>query len=178
MILPTIENYLKAIDFESLEANWGSQLKHQLPVLPPIQFYITELKTKSLQWIEAKPIKEDLEQISISDKEKPEIKSPYPDIPLTASGQHGINISYASVMHRIRYAARNRLCVEIVYNNIHRLTEPYSLRYPETGNLLLYVYERKKDGFFTGQIKAYNIEKIQSVRITSIEFQPRYLVEL
>ena len=58
---------------------------------------------------------------------------------------------------RPRFAARNHLLVEIEYQGIGRLVEPYSLRVPRTGNLLLYVWE---------------------VKVTAQSFEPRYRVEL
>ncbi len=53
---PTIENILAKVDDQILRANWEHQLQHQLPVLPPIQSYLEELRRVSLWWMEAKPI--------------------------------------------------------------------------------------------------------------------------
>ena len=78
----------------------------------------------------------------------------------------------------IRYGARNRLCVEISYHGVLRLTEPYSLRLPKTGNPLLYVFELLKAGMPTQTTKAYKVAEIQEVRVTEKAFHPRYQVEL
>lgn len=45
----------------------------------------------------------------------------------------------------IRFAAANRLCVDLEYNHKHRLIEPYSLRRTRDGYLLLYGV-RHQDG--------------------------------
>jgi hypothetical protein len=81
-------------------------------------------------------------------------------------------------MERIRYSARNRLCAEVVYRGVARVVEPYSLRYPSTGNVLLYVFELDRGGQPSHRIKALNTAAISSARITDRPFVPRYLVEL
>jgi hypothetical protein len=81
-------------------------------------------------------------------------------------------------MDSIRYAARNRLCAEIHYHGVQRLTEPYSLRIKGTGNLLLYAYELLRGGARSETIKAYMVAEIQGAKTTERPFQPRYAVEL
>jgi hypothetical protein len=59
-----------------------------------------------------------------------------------------------------------------------RLVEPYSLRMPKTGNLLLYVYEVQR-GFEPGEgIKAFKVAEVGEVEVTDGPFQPQHLVEL
>jgi hypothetical protein len=81
-------------------------------------------------------------------------------------------------MDRIRFAARNRLLVQISYHNVVRLVEPYSLRMPQTGNLLLYVYEIQRALRPGEGIKAFKVADLGDVAITDRPFQPQYLVEL
>ncbi len=86
--------------------------------------------------------------------------------------------AYSSRMDRIRYAARNRLLARVRYHGVTRLVEPYSLRMPKTGNLLLYVFETQR-GLGPGEgIKAFKVAEIGDVDVTSQAFHPRYLVEL
>ena len=81
-------------------------------------------------------------------------------------------------MDRVRYAARNRLLARIGYHGVTRLVEPYSLRMPGTGNLLLYVFERERGGVWSDRIKAFKVAEISNVEVTNMPFQPRYFVEL
>lgn len=82
------------------------------------------------------------------------------------------------MLERIRFTARNRLCIRVRYDGIERLSEPYSLRHPDTGNRLIYVHERTKASQLTDQIKAYDLAKIQAVTVTDTPFKPRWQVEL
>ena len=91
------------------------------------------------------------------------------------SRQLGISVS---MLERITYAARNRLCLRIAYKGIIRTIEPYSFRYPGTGNTLFYAWERDRGGVYTDQIKAYNVVKIEEVNITSVAYTPRFVVEI
>ena len=81
-------------------------------------------------------------------------------------------------LERIIYAARNRLCIKITYKGVSRTAEPYSLRYPQTGNTLLYVWEHDRGGVHSNRIKAYNVSKIEGVDLTSLAYTPRFVVEL
>jgi len=81
-------------------------------------------------------------------------------------------------MSRIVYAARNQLCLEITYKGVRRIVEPYSLRFPRTGNTLLYVWERVSGSQRSNQIKAVILFAIDSVKITDESFRARYRIEL
>jgi hypothetical protein len=58
------------------------------------------------------------------------------------------------------------------------LVEPYSLRLPGTGNLLLYVYEIERGGRAGEGIKAFKVAELGNAVVTERSFFPRYLVEL
>ena len=79
---------------------------------------------------------------------------------------------------QIRNAASNRLLAAFDYSCVRRVVEPYSLRRPRTGNLLLYVFEASKGGFRGGGIKAFKINEISNVEITQKVFQPKYVIQL
>ena len=85
---------------------------------------------------------------------------------------------YGSIMDRVRYAARNRLLARITYDGALRLVEPYSLRMPKTGNLLLYVYEVQRGFGAGGGIKAFKVAELGGAEVTSQPFQPRRAIEL
>jgi hypothetical protein len=78
----------------------------------------------------------------------------------------------------IRFAAANRLCVELDYQDEDgrrgtRTIEPYSLRRTQAGDLLLYAV-RSQDA----QDRSYRVDRILGARATQQTFTPRYTVEL
>jgi Nucleotidyl transferase AbiEii toxin, Type IV TA system len=88
----------------------------------------------------------------------------------------------SDIRNTIIGAGRSRMMVQLSYDGYDRLIEPYKLEY----------YVRKKDGrgleYFWGWdttggksgtvgIKQFICDKIQSVRTTAREFQPRFPVE-
>jgi len=177
---PSVEGILAAVDFDTLQANWGDQLGHQLPVLPPAESYFEELRSGALRWVEAAPIVEKIPLISSNPEETPIRRVSFPQLQQVELSQRAPRrlTSAFGKLDLIRYGARNRLYVEISYHGVVRLTEPYSLRLPKTGNLLLYVFELLRAGIPTQTTKAYKVAEIQEVKVTEKAFHPRYLVEL
>lgn len=76
-------------------------------------------------------------------------------------------------LESIRFAAANRLCVNLHYQNSWRLIEPYSLRRSSEGNLLLYATKHE-----TGEARSYRVDRIQGIEVSTTSFVPRYVVEL
>ncbi len=182
LMLSTLDGFIGSIDFETLEANWDQQLRHQLPVLPPVQSYLEELRVSALSWMETpRPVIEP-PHLPRGAGEVLVPRTPFPQmggggLPSFVTRGRGVARSSAT-LDQIRYAARNRLLAEITYHGVPRLAEPYSLRMRETGNLLLYVHEILRGGAPTQQTKAYKVQEIQGVRVTEQAFQPRFAVEL
>jgi len=73
----------------------------------------------------------------------------------------------------IRFAAANRLCIELGYGGTTRVVEPYSFRRTRDGNYLLYAIKRP-----SGETRAYRLDRIQSVRVTDTPFVPRHRIEI
>lgn len=73
----------------------------------------------------------------------------------------------------IRFAAANRLCVELAYGGSTRLIEPYSLRRTQEGNILLHAVRHEDN-----EHRSYRIDRIEGARVTRVSFVPRYAVEL
>ena len=78
----------------------------------------------------------------------------------------------------IRFAAANRLLVEIDYrdkqgNRSTRAIEAYSLRRSRAGNVLLMAVRAD-----SGQPRSYLVGSILGVRPTQTPFTPRYPIEL
>lgn len=183
---PTPERIIHAIDPGVIEVDWGHALRHQLPVLPPVDEFLAAL-SEVLDWlfaIEAAPLPLPTVPGRSGEVEVPPIRFARP--PLAAGLGPGAPEpsgawpaqAFGSRMDRVRYGARNRLLVRIDYHGVPRLVEPYSLRIPGTGNLLLYVYEVQRAGGPGGGIKAFKVPEIGRVEVTDQPFQPQYLIEL
>lgn len=182
---PTVELVVNSINFDLLKGNWIDQLGHQLPVLPPVESFYADLRQELSWWIEGINAATSLAVISNAQGENAEPKVHFPQ---SLSQRHlgigrqvdgdGHGSQLGSVMDQIRYAARNRLCIAFNYSGVRRVVEPYSLRRPRTGNLLLYVIEKRKGDYLGKGICSFNIEKIGAVEILQEVFIPSYLVEL
>jgi predicted nucleotidyltransferase component of viral defense system len=147
---------------EELRSEWANMLAHQLPVLPDLDAILQRLPDL-LVWLEeptALPAVLGL----------PMIGAMAGGAPLAAPG-----IRYwggGSVIEQLRFAGSNRLIVEFVYHGRRRTLEPYSLRRPATGNLLLYGWDPGSQG-----IRSFKIDEIQNFTVTTTAFTPRFRVE-
>ncbi|MFQ5720012.1 MAG: WYL domain-containing protein [Acidobacteriota bacterium] len=79
----------------------------------------------------------------------------------------------ARVLHAIRFAAANHLCVDLQYQGSVRRIEPYSLRETRTGNIVLHAYRSD-----TGEHRSYRVDRIEGTTTTSQPFVPRWAIEL
>ncbi len=149
-----------------LEAEWGNMLAHQLPVLPPFEQFWRELPNV-FDWLHG-----------VAEK-----AAKFP-IQVSATGAGALDETWrppsmsqawntATPFEIIRFAAANRLCVDLTYQGSRRLIEPYSLRRTEDGNLLLYAVKHQ-----TGEPRSYRVDRIQGAEATQISFIPKYLIEL
>lgn len=68
--------------------------------------------------------------------------------------------------------------MEFSYHGVRRIVEPYALRRPRTGNLLLYGFERSRGGVLTNDIRAYKVAEVGAVHVLEMPFAPRFQVEL
>lgn len=110
-----------------LESEWESMVGHQLPMLPPFQQFWDEL-TFLFEWLEGR--REEAALLSIPTGRDEEVEwSPPPTISTWRSGVP---------LETVRFAASNRLLVELGYQGSLRVIEPYSLRRTRDGNLLLH----------------------------------------
>jgi len=58
------------------------------------------------------------------------------------------------------------------FDILPQLIEPYSLRRTNDGYLLLYAVKA-----MTGELRAYRVDRIQSIQVTTTTFRPRYPIE-
>jgi predicted nucleotidyltransferase component of viral defense system len=161
--VPTMEQLESRPERKELEAEWGNMLSHQLPELPPFGQF----------WAELRDVFGWLYQVVA----RPTPLRPFPiaepmDVvwrpPAMAQAWHA-----QAPLEIIRFAAANRLCVDLGYDGRHRPVEPYSLRRTREGNLLLHAI-RHDDG----QHRSYRVDRIQSAKATNVPFVPRYAIEL
>lgn len=143
-------------------------LAHQLPSLPALEIYWDALP-EFFEWLEGKGAIERPALAAVS--QTGQLYRP-------SYGHLGLRTLSGSSLEIIRFAAGNRLCVDLDYTDntgrrSNRLIEPYSLRQAQNGNILLYAV-RVEDS----QIRAYKINQINDASITNRVFIPRYQVEL
>jgi len=146
-----------------LETEWENMLAHQLPSLPPFEQFWQELPA-FFEWL----------YLAVEKVARPSIPSLDMAVDETWSPPTMVQAWHTTTpLEAIRFAAANRLCVDLAYQGSHRLIEPYSLRRTRDGNLLLYAVKHN-----TGEDRAYRVDRIQSAKITKVSFTPRYAVEL
>jgi len=147
-------------------AGWEHQLGHQLQTLPPFESYWKEL-TPFFSWLE-NPEQALVQQLA--------------EIPSRSRGESsaapiGTGTPYFNTLDRVRFAALNRLCVELDYRkeNGQRsryLIEPYSLRVSLDANMLLYGVKLP-----AGEIRCFRTDRIIDVSVTQQTFVPRFSID-
>jgi predicted nucleotidyltransferase component of viral defense system len=146
-----------------LEGGWSTMLAHQLPALPPIETFWDELPT-FFDWLEGGAV--------------PVIPAAY----VRAAGEEVIRertlrLPLSGTVHSyleiIRFAASNRLCVDLIYQGSTRRIEPYSLRRTKDGNIILHAHNLDK-----GEHRGYRVDRIEGAQVTNQTFVPRFEIEL
>lgn len=153
---------------EALIQNWEPMLAHQLPALPAFELYWDALP-EFFEWLE-KPETERRTALGAVSREGSVYRPAYGQLNLRALSGRSLEI--------IRFAAGNRLCVNLDYTTndgkrSSRVIEPYSLRQAQNGNILLFAV-RADDG----QIRAYKIDQINDASVVNQTFTSRYQIEL
>lgn len=148
---------------DELEAGWEHILRHQLPALPPVESFWIVLP-EFFGWLES----------GIA----PEIPASYASAPgETVLRDRTVRLPVRPVLQShlevIRFAATNRLCVDLEYQGRTRRIEPYSLRRTKDENIILHAWNIDSDAH-----RSYRIGRIQGARSTSQTFAPRYAIEL
>lgn len=155
------------IDFEphksDLEGAWGAMLAHQLPALPPVDTFWGVLPD-FFRWLEGGAAPNIPASYAISAGEEI-IRERSLCLPVSRTAQSFIEI--------IRFAAVNRLCVELDYLGSARRIEPYSLRRTSEGNIILHAHNVDKD-----EHRSYRVDRIQGARAMGQTFVPRHEIEL
>lgn len=145
-----------------LESEWKNMLAHQLPALPSFEKFWLEVPA-IFGWLQGAVPAELPAPIPVS----PEIDLSWQPPPMAQAWHTSVPFEI------IRFAASNRLCVDLTYQGSRRLIEPYSLRRTREGNLLLYAVKHE-----TGEMRSYRVDRIQGAVPTNVSFVPRYMIEL
>ncbi|MEX2496145.1 MAG: nucleotidyl transferase AbiEii/AbiGii toxin family protein [Woeseia sp.] len=157
----------KAEDMEpfrsELEAGWEHMLRHQLPALPPLESF-WQVLPEFFAWLDggAAPVEPLSYSIGVGETV---LRERTLRLPIRPSAQSHIEI--------IRFAAANRLVVELDYQGGTRRIEPYSLRRTKDDNVILHAWNVDSDAH-----RSYRVDRIKSARTTRQVFEPRYAVEL
>lgn len=162
MAIPTYASIEASPRRAELESEWGNMLAHQLPELPPLDGFLAEL-ADLFSWLEAR--KEEappLPAFPIATEVEPTW------VPPPRLSAWGVGVP----LETIRFAAANRLCIDLGYQGTVRRVEPYSLRRTRDGHLLVYAVRRD-----SREIRAYRVDRIESVQVTGEQFTPVYPIE-
>ena len=163
--VPTVDTIRSSPFRQEIEAEWENMLGHQLPQpLPPFDGFWSALDDVFL-WLDGTLNLGTLRRAALGDLD-PSWRIPQ----AITSWRRGVPLEL------LRYAGANRLKVDIDYRAENgrtgpRRVEPYSLRRTRDGNLLLFVINDRH------QLRGYRIDRIASIKPTTVRFTPTYQVE-
>ena len=153
----------------AIEVEWEQMLGHQLPTCPPFDEFWQELPAV-FDWLNEQAAAPVLAAIPMGRMQMDTDWRPPPMVQAWGA--------QAGSLETIRFAAANRLCVQLDYTKeggerTSPTIEPYSVRRTSAGDLLLFGV--KAD---TGESRSYRLDRIQSATVTRQAFRPRFAVEL
>jgi predicted nucleotidyltransferase component of viral defense system len=151
-----------------VEAGWVHMLNHQLPALLPVNSFWDALG-EIFDWLHGQVLAPVLAPMPLGASDAL-IRDRIIDLPAGSGRQ--------SFIEMIRFAAANRLLVEIDYRDKKgvrstRAIEAYSLRRSQAGDVLLMAARAD-----SGQARSYLVSNILGVSPTQTSFAPRYPIEL
>ena len=147
----------------NIESQWDNMLARQLPVLPSCNIYWCILP-EFLIWL------------------KGEESLPHPTESLSDVGEkiiqnRDLRQQYAKRVRLqieiLRFAASNRLCIELDYHKTTHRLEPYTLSKSIENKVVLHAYDVEGE-----ETKSYDVKKIQSVQVIDQVFSPRFPVDI
>jgi len=151
-----------------LEGSWDSMLAHQLPELPPVASF-WEALPGFFAWL--------------AGVQAPAIPAAYTMAPgETVIRERTLRLPVSERIQPhlevIRFAAANRLCVELDYadqqgRRSNRVIEPYSLRRTQEDNIVLHAWNVDRNAH-----RSYRVDRIKGARTINRSFTPRYAIEL
>ncbi|MBT6438700.1 MAG: nucleotidyl transferase AbiEii/AbiGii toxin family protein [Flavobacteriales bacterium] len=160
MDVPDYSAIINHEKFDELEPQWANMLAHQLPHLPPIESFLKDLPP-FFEWLNDQLHEEQVEPYGRAGE--------FLYQPERFTNYYGVD----EIIEKIRFAAANRLCINLEYKDKIRTVEPLSFRTSSKGNQLFYGHERE-----AGHPKAYTLSEIQSVELTDQSYIEQYPVEI
>jgi len=163
--VPTADTIRSSPFRQEIEGEWENMLGHQLPQpLPPFAGFWSTLDDV-FRWLAGTLRIVQLPRASLGNLD-PGWQAPR----AITSWRRGVPLEL------LRYAGVNRLKVDIDYQAENgrwgsRRVEPYSLRYTQDGNLILFVVNDY------GQLRSYRVDRIAGIRPTTATFTPKFRVE-
>ena len=153
----------------AIEVEWEQMLGHQLPTCPPFAEFWQELSAV-FDWLSEAAAVPMLAAISTGRVAMDAEWHPPAMVRAWGAG--------ANSMEMIRFAAANRLCVQLDYTKedgerTAPTIEPYSVRRTSAGDLLLFGV--KAD---TGEARSYRLDRIRLATVIRQAYLPRYAIEL
>jgi predicted nucleotidyltransferase component of viral defense system len=153
---------------ETLAGSWHNMLNHQLPSLPPWEAFWDGLP-EFFDWLSSRraPV---IPAAYVGRAGETTLRERVLRLPISPARQAHVEV--------IRFAAANRLCVELDYRaedgqRSTRTVEPYSLRRTQDENIILHTHDVGKDAH-----RSLRLDRIEGARVTNRSFTPRYQVEL
>jgi predicted nucleotidyltransferase component of viral defense system len=153
---------------QEIISEWANMLGHQLPALPDFEDFWRELPAL-FNWLETQMPKEILTRMQPDPRHHVAAWAPPPTL-----AHWGTGFSLES----IRFAAFNRLCVDISYvketgeRNQYRI-EPYSMYRTQEDYVIL-----RAVNVDTGETRSFRIDRIQSAKAMNTSFVPRFEIEM
>lgn len=170
--VPTLDALQQSPLLAELRAGWSDMLAHQLPQLPPFESFWQELPAVFAWLMEGlRPAIPPTLFVPSAGRLDAAWRPP-------AMASSWASFGTRAPLEAIRFAAANRLCVELDYRNEQgarssRVIEPYSLRRSAAGDILLMGVRAD-----SGESRSYRVDRILDARVTQQVFTPRYAVEL
>ncbi len=167
--VPTLDALSDRPERVAIEVEWEQMLGHQLPTCPPFEEFWQELPAV-FDWLNEAAAVPMLAAISTG---RVAVDAGWRPPAMVRAWGAGANS-----METIRFAAANRLCVQLDYTKedgerTAPTIEPYSVRRTSAGDLLLFGV--KAD---TGESRSYRLDRIRSATVTRQAYRPRYAIEL
>ena len=152
-----------------LEGGWRQMLAHQLRTLPSFDDFWDALPA-FFEWLLSGSIPHSPAPYTVAAGERV-IRNRL--IPIPTSIPAHARPALRGHLDVIRFAASNRLCVDLRYQGSSRPIEPYSLRETREGHFILHAHNRNKDAH-----RSYRLDRIEGASVTNETFVPRFAVEL
>ena len=148
---------------DELSNDWETMLGHQLPALPPFRSFWGAIPA-FFDWL----------QEGVTPILPPGIPFNRGEVDISSEPEPlDLEVGNAAVLETIRFAAANRLCIDLHCGDTVYRVEPYSLRRTFDGAPVLYACPIDH-----GDYCGYPLESVQRVDSTGEPFVPRYFIDL